>query len=203
VRKPVVIALALTGALIASAQNVGTTRRKSPGVDKPRCSAGAICFSGQVAAGEEFRKSVNTEMEFVLAPGWTIAVVPERPEGDCQEFASVVNAPYRAHRALYINTTYGWTAEEEVSVSPREFSFVTNCADYRTEYERLIILMWPYAATARNYDEALAKLGTSPLGKGRLWITDSKTTHASDTPDNKTGRIEWMKFAVEIILPQR
>jgi hypothetical protein len=202
-RIPVVIPLALTGVLIASAQSVGTSRRKSPAINSPACSTGTICFSGQVAAGEEFRKSINSELEFVLVQGWTIAVVPVRPEGDCQEFASVVNAPYRAHRALYINATYGWTAEEEVATSPREFRFVTNCADFRTESERLGIVLWPYTATPGNYDEALARLGTSPLGTGRLWIIDSKTTHAGDTADNKVGRIEWMKFTVEIILPQR
>jgi hypothetical protein len=124
VRKPVVI-LALTGVLIASAQDVSTSRRKSPAVNRPTCSRQAICFAGKVSAGEEFRKSINTELEFVLAPGWTITVVPKKTEADCQEFASVVNAPYRAHRALYIDTTYDWTAEDEVSDSPREFRFVT------------------------------------------------------------------------------
>jgi hypothetical protein len=162
---------------------------------------GATCFSGQVAAGEEFRKSINPALAFVLAPGWTITVVPERPEGDCQEFASVVNAPYRAHRALYFDSSYDWTAAHEVSDSPREFRFVTNRADFRTESERLGIVLWPCTATARNYDEALAKLGTSSLGHGRLWITNSKITHSGDTPNDK-GRIEWMEFTVEILLPR-
>ncbi len=179
--------------MIAYAQD-GQTRRNQPGLHKPACSRRAICFSGEVSADEEFRKSINTELEFVLAPGWTITVVPKKPEGDCTEFASVVNAPYRAHRPLYINATYGRTAEDEVSDTPREFRFVTNCADYRTESARLNIVLWPYdAASPRAYDEALAKLGTSPVGKGRLWITDSKVT----------DRIEWMKFSVEIILPRR
>jgi hypothetical protein len=155
----VVIALALTGALIACAQDI-QTRRNNPAINRPTCSRRAICFSGEVSAGEEFRKSINTELEFVLAPGWTITVVHKKPEGDCHEFASVVNALYRAHRDVY-------------------------------------------AATPRNYDEALEKLGTSPLGKDRFWITNSKITHAGDTPDRKTGRIEWMKFTVEIILPHR
>jgi hypothetical protein len=87
-----------------------------PGADKPACSPGATCFSGEVSAGEEFRRTLNTELEFVLEPGWNIVIMPKRPAGDCQEFASVVNAPYRAHRDLYIDMSYGWTAEEEVSL---------------------------------------------------------------------------------------
>jgi hypothetical protein len=101
------------------------------------------------------------------------------------------------------DTTYGWTAEDEVSTSPRQFRLVTNCADYRIESERLNIVMWPYTATPKRAEEALARLGTSPPGKGRLWITDSRISHASDTPDEKPGKIQSMSFSVEMILPHR
>jgi hypothetical protein len=89
-----------------------------------------------------------------------------------------------------------------VSLSPREFGFVTNCADYRTESERFAIVLGYADATPQKYEEAVAKLGTSPLGRGRLWITDSRISHSSDTAEEKLGRIEWMRFSVEIILPQ-
>jgi hypothetical protein len=46
------------------------------------------------------------------------------------------------------------------------------------------------------------KLGRSPQGKGRLWITGSKISHEDDTDENKLGRIEWMTFSVEIVLPR-
>jgi len=189
--------------LIAGAQSVKRMPRKALGTDRPACSPGAICFSGEVSEGAAFRKTLNTELEFVLQPGWSIAVVPARPESDCREFASVVNGPYRAHRDLYIDMSYGWTAEDEVSTSPREFRFVTNCADYRTESERLNMVLWPYTATKQKYEEAFDKLGTSAAGKGRLWITDSKISHSRDTPDEKLGKIEWMKFTVEITLPRQ
>jgi hypothetical protein len=58
-------------------------------------------------------------------------------------------------------------------------------------------------ANEQQYKEALAKLGTSALGIGRLWITDSKITHANDTGDNKLGTIQWMKFTLEIKLPDK
>ena len=201
--RPATLALSLFCASIAYPQSVGIAPRKTPAADKPACSRGAICFSGEVARGEEFRKALNDELEFVLARGWAITIIPKRPEGECTELASVVNAPYRAHRDLNIDRSYGWTAEEETSASPREFSFVTNCADYRTELARLVIVMWPYTVTQQEADEASANLGTSPLGKGRLWITDSRISHADGSPDDKTGRIEWMKFSVEIVLPRR
>jgi hypothetical protein len=201
--KPAILAFPLFWVLIANAQIVKTTPRKVPERAAPACSQGAICFSGRVAQGEEFRRTLNTELEFVLERGWTIAIVPKRPEGDCREFASVVNPPYRAHRQLYIDTSYGWTAEDETSDSPREFRFVTNCADYQTESERLNIVLWPYTATPQKYEEASAKLGTSLLGNGRLWIADSRISHSDDTADEKLGKIEWMTFSVEIKLPHQ
>jgi len=199
--RPAILAFPFFCVLIANAQAVKTTPRKTPVTAAPPCSPGAICFSGKVSEGEEFRKTLNTELEFVLAPGWTITIVPKRPEGDCREFASVVNPPYRAHRVLYINMSYGRTAEEEMSDSPREFSFVTNCADYRTEFARLNIVLWGYTSTKQQYEAAEAKLGTSPQGEGRLWITGSRTSHSDDTPDEKLGKIEWMSFSVEIKMP--
>jgi hypothetical protein len=39
-------------------------------------------------------------------------------------------------------------------------------------------------------------------GTGRLWITDSKISHSSDTPE-KLGKIQWMAFSVEIRLPRQ
>jgi hypothetical protein len=63
-------------------------------------------------------------------------------------------------------------------------------------------VLWPADATPQKYEEAMAKMGTSPLGKGRFLITDSRISHASDTADEKLGKIEWMKFSVEIVLPQ-
>ena len=199
--RPAILALPLFCVLIANAQAPKTKARRTPVRVAPACSPGAICFSGKVSEGEEFRKALNAELDFVLAPGWTITIVPKRPEGDCREFASVVNPPYRAHRSIYINTSYGRTAEDEVSDSPREFSFVTNCADYRTESARLNIVLWGYTATQPEYDRALAELGTSPQGEGRLWITGSEISHSDDTPDGKLGKIQRMSFSVEIRLP--
>jgi hypothetical protein len=55
--------------------------------------------------------------------------------------------------------SYGWAAEEEVSLSPREFRFVTTCADCPTDSNRLNIVLWPYTASPGKAEEALAKLG--------------------------------------------
>ena len=199
--KPALLAFSLICACTAGAQTTGRTARKKP--SGPTCAPGAICFSGRVSEGQEFRKALTKDLEFVLQPGWTIAIEPTNPQGECKEFAWVVNGPYRAHNELYINMTYGFRAEDEVAGSPRAFNFVTNCKDYLTEANLVQIALWPYTATEKQVEETMNKLGKSPQGKGRLWITASKTSHDDDTEDNKLGKIEWMAFTVEIVLPRR
>ena len=61
------------------------------------------------------------------------------------------------------------------------------------------LAIYPSAASKQEVDDALAKLGASPLGKGRLWIEDSKVIpgYESGTADD-LGAIRWIKFKVEI-----
>ena len=194
-------------------QTAPSAPQKPLNTNKPICSAGAICFSGEVLAGNGFHKDLNDELAFDLqlepdslsypAGEWMIAIHPRQTGSDSRDFATVVNGPYRYHNYLMIDTSYGFTAETEVSASPREFNFVTNCKGYSTEAKRLEIVLWPYNWTEEEANKALADLGSSPLGTGRLWITGSRISHANDTPDNKLGNIEWMRFTVEIRLPQQ
>src|ERR1700674_1115830 len=95
--RPAILGVALFATFNANGQTK-VAPRKVPGTEKPACSQGAICFSGEVSQGGEFRKTLNTELEFSLLAGFEIAIVPKHPEGDCRELASVVNAPYRQHR---------------------------------------------------------------------------------------------------------
>lgn len=112
------LGLALLGAVIASGQSVRRMPKKVPGAEKPECSQGAICFSGEVSQGGDFRKALDGDLEFSLGLPSGIAIIPKQPQGDCREFAGVVNGPYREHRLLDFDMYYGWTAEQEVTTSP-------------------------------------------------------------------------------------
>jgi hypothetical protein len=111
----------------------------------------------------------------------------------------VVTPPYRFQNVRYLDTQYGIRAEEAVRYSPRPFSFVLNGADFETENKRVALAIYPNNAPKREVDDALAKLGTSPLGSGRLWIEDSKITPGHTAED--LGTIHWIKFKVEIKFP--
>lgn len=203
---------ALVCAASAYAQTAPSAPQKPLNTNKSVCSAGAICFSGEVFAGKEFNKDLNDELAFDIqfmpfdprpypAGEWQIEISPKPPRNDCDGFATVATPFFHSHSDLMIDTSYGWTAEDEVSDSPREFYFVTNCEDNDRESRKHEIVLWPNGRTLQEQKKAIAELGSSPLGTGRLWITDSRISHANDTPDNKLGNIEWMRFAVEIRLP--
>jgi hypothetical protein len=165
-------------------------------------------LAGQVSRGEEFRREMAPGIFFVLRPtdsGWMIRVVPKEPCGNNADWASVVNAPYRNYNALYVDASYGITAEEAVrKMSSREFRFAVTCEDYQLESDRLQIALWPYTHSKKEVDEAMAKLGTSPLGKGRFVISDSRTSPAEQDVDGKDyGRVDWIRFELDITLPKR
>jgi hypothetical protein len=137
-----------------------------------------------------------------METGWMIRIVPEVPCGEKGDFASVVNAPYRYYNSLFLNTDYGVSAKEAMEMNPREFSFVVTCEDYKIESHRLEIVLWSYSYTQQERDEALAKLGTSPLGKGKLTILDSKISPAEREIGGKNyGQIDWLKFRLDITPP--
>jgi len=165
-------------------------------------------FSGRVQKGETFRADLPGGLQFVLlatasdpggVEGWTIQVSPKASHPtECDDFVWAVMPPYRSYNARYVDTSYGTTAEEAVKFSPREFSFVLNCADQQQEAERVNRLLWPYNFSEAQVEEARDRLGTSRQGKGRLSIRDSKVSPASVN----LGQIDWIAFEVEIELPR-
>jgi len=87
-------------------------------------------------------------------------------------------------------------------MGPREFSFVTTCEDYQRESHRLGIVLWPYNYSRQEADDALAKLGTSPLGKAKLTILESKVSRAGQDIEGKNyGKIDWLRFRLDITSP--
>ena len=155
-------------------------------------------LAGEVSRGQEYRREIGSGLLFLLKPastGWMISIVPKSPCIENGDWASVVNAPYRNYNSLYLDAGYGVTAKEAVEISPREFSFVVTCDDYKQESHQLDIVLWPYNYSQREADDALAKLGSSPLGKGRLTILNSKVFRADQNIEGKNcGKIDLLKF---------
>lgn len=172
-----------------------TTARKThfgePGGGKPECGHDAICFSGEVRDGGEFRRALNQNLEFVLRLPGGFDVVSRGGESSCKLSSWVVNPPIHAHNQIEIDAGYTWTAEQEVETSTREFRFVRNCREYQYFLD---LLYGRSELSAGQYLNAVQKLDA----RGRLWITGSKATHSRDSMAPGNGTIEWLKFSVEI-----
>lgn len=172
----------------------------------------SISFSGAVSQGQTFRKSIGHGLEFVLTPssrgggitGWTIQVSPHGQTSDpqCRDFAWVVTPPYHFQNVLYLNTSYSTTAQEALRASPREFQFVLNCTDFKTESRRVELALGHSTGSKQEVDDAMAKLGSSPLGRGRLWIKRYRITPGRKSEAGvELGAIHWIRFKVEIRFP--
>jgi hypothetical protein len=193
--------------LALSASGAAPSREDKPTPDKP------VRFTGELARGHEFRRSIGQGLIFALSPdssdpseagGWTITIAPEKPAGNaaCKDFAWVVMPPYRDYNQRYLNTTYGTMAWQAIAMSPREFSFVLNSEDCRAEAAWVSALLFSNAPPEKEFAEARAKLGSSPRGRGNLWIDKSKISRAAHAIDGVNyGSIDWIQFHVEIRFP--
>ena len=193
-RTMIFLSLMFVGLLAGAQVQQRTALRKSPAVSKsrPECSKGSICFSGEVQDGQEFRRSLNAELDFVLRLPGGIDVVPTQSKRTCELSAWVANPPLRAHHDTEIDAGYDWTSEMEVQASRREFLFPTNCVDYKRLYDLS-------QADAEKY---FANLTLLAKGQGRLWITDFKITASQTRPTPENGVVQWIKFRAEIKLPE-
>lgn len=133
-----------------------------------------------------------------------IRIVPKAPCMNARDdWAAVVNSPFRNYNALYVDASYGITAKEAVgAMNPRNFSFVVTCGDFKVEGHRLEVALWPYSYSKGEAEAALAKLGTSQLGKAQFTILHSKVSEAAEDVEGKNyGKIDWMRFDVDFALP--
>ena len=175
-------------------------------------AAGILCaqekplhLSGEVKAGQSFRKPIGRGLAFVLAgddDGWTIEVQPEIPRGEsCRNYSTVIATPLRGYTSNDLNVSYGRSAEEAVKWTPREVGFVLDEAACKQEFQRASRLSWSYSYPEAEVQDAQNKFGTSAGGKAVLRIVQSKVSPSGDlTKEGKDlGKIDWIKFEVEIL----
>ena len=163
-------------------------------------------FVGEVRAGQDFRKPIGRGLMLVLKgddDGWIVEVGPESPRGEsCRNYSTVIATPLRGYTANDLNVSYGRSAAEAVKFSPREVAFVLDGDACKREDQRLNKLLYSSSYPQAEVEEAQAKFGTSPTGKAVLRILHSKVSPSGELVDGKDlGKIEWIKFEVEITFP--
>jgi hypothetical protein len=167
-----------------------------------------VRFSGEVRKGRSFERQIGANLFFRLVPeelGWAISV-GNTMRGN---FCSVVTPPYRGMNALRIE---GWHFRNSDNSGPnepgpnnvnapqelREFYFVLNEADYRSAFDALQILLWPYSYSKQQIDAAEGAHAKVRKGRGKLMIRDFKLNALE--PGKHAG-IDRMAFDVELTFP--
>jgi hypothetical protein len=170
-------------------------------------AAHTVHFEGELKASEAFEKAIGRDLIFRLEPnrepkisGWTIEIHPKNEApGEYTEFVYVVTPPYRSTNARYLDTSYGATAKEAVAWTPRTFYFVLDKGDYKRAGDALDKLLWPYNYSEGELDAAGKVLDNLRKGEGELRIVDSRVSEGKS--DKESGKIEWLKFAVDLKFP--
>ncbi|HMF48530.1 MAG TPA: hypothetical protein VK603_07800 [Candidatus Saccharimonadales bacterium] len=168
-----------------------------------------VRFSGEVLKGRSFERQVGANLFFRLVPdelGWSISM---GSKAAWKNFCSVVTPPYRGMNALRIE---GWHFRNSDNSGPnepgpknvnapqelREFYFVLNEADYRSAFDALQILLWPYSYSKQQIDAAEGAHAKVRKGRGKLIIRDLKLNVLEL---GKQAGIERMTFDVELSFP--
>jgi hypothetical protein len=164
-------------------------------------------FTGEVKAGQDFRKSIGHGLIFLLKAdddGWIIEVHPENPGGaSCRNYSTVIAAPLHGYTANDLNVSYGISAAEALKQSPRDVAFVLDADACKQEDRRLNKLLYPSSYPPAEIEEAQARFGTSPTGKAVLRILQSKVSPSGGLVEGKDpGKIDWIKFEVQITFPR-
>lgn len=170
--------------------------------DEKDCST--VRFSGEVVKDQLFEREVGRGLLFRLnpnrasnPPGWTIELRSlANPEND---FLWVATPPYRFMNPRYLDTSYGYSAQEAVQMSERPFNFVLNAADYQKMTEAVRTLLWSYGHSEAELAEARKVVEETQTGSGSLRILHARV--GVERVGDERGWIESLKFEVELCLP--
>jgi len=167
-----------------------------------------VKLTGVATKGQSFEKAIRANLFFRLIPqelGWQIFIGAKDADNN---FCAVVTPPYRGINAIHIE---GWHFRNSDNSGPnepgpknvnapqelREFHFVVNETDYRSAFEALQVLLWPYRYSKQQIDAAESAHAKLRKGRGKLIIRDLKL----DTLNRRQAGIARIAFDVELIFP--
>lgn len=192
--------------LFSPASTPHRTVSSPPQEKHPRAEAEKIDvhFTGEVTRGNTFQQDIGHGLVFRLAPtpgyadiGWKILIMPkDTPEDGPIEFSAVATPPYRTYNARYLETSFGNTAKQAVSMTPRIFYFVESVDDEHRAEECLNAAMYPTNISDEEKVRVVQEQREIQLGKGELRILKSRLGRAKALTD--AGTIDWLRFEVDI-----
>lgn len=181
---------------------VSSAKRQSP---LPSFPSGKpdIVISGELSAGKSFKRDIGQGLTFQLVPspasfgsGWDIQIVPDNAATGFAEYASIATPPYHQYKPVYLNASYGVTAEQAVKMV-RRFQFVETPED--SQAASVVVNTVVYTLDWTSHKDSIAAEATKiPVGVGELRVISSRVTPGRNAED--LGSINRIKFQANLWL---
>ena len=175
-----------------------------PVQEPPDCQVST--FSGEVARGRPFEQPFADGLLFRLSPathpsnpqGWTIEV--RNAAYPLHDYVSVTTPPYRSFYPRDLTTSYGYTSESVVAISPRHFRCVFAEIDRARLASALGRLLWPADRSSEEIEAAEQLMERMEKGDGVFTIVDYRLSEPNG--EHPLGVIESLRFEVRLCVPK-
>ena len=190
------------------------------------CRVGVL--EGELNAGSGFQHEIGDGLKLWFQPiasGWILRVSPVAGLAGDHDYAEVATPPYQSVSPLSLSTDFAFRAQDAIGWNPRRFRFASSAAAFRRLddlYERFQGAgATPPATLEVELSDELLK-----APEGKLTIVDARlvpgaadqwkmaaavstrfesTAHTLQLPDDgkqsPLGRLLWVRFRVEVLLP--
>ena len=200
---PSLIAMILAIGLVAfPPQNHRKSKPAQSAITEPD-----LVFTGEIERGKTYIHDIGHDLQFRLtvAPdgdyaGWEISITPKtQPTDGPIEFSAIATPPYHNFNERYLETTYNFSAQEILEMSPRRFNFVLSVDDEHRAEEVVNAMLYPNSASEDDKQRIAMSSANIQLGTGELAIQKSRVTSLKDPL--YPGSIEYIKFEVKLKFP--
>jgi hypothetical protein len=200
---PSIIAIILTIGLATSPpQNHRKSKPAQSAITEPD-----LVFAGEIERGKTYIHDIGRDLQFRLnvAPdgdyaGWEISITPKtQPSDGPIEFSAIATPPYHNFNERYLETTYNFSAQEILEMSPRRFNFVLSVDDEHRAEEVVNAMLYPNSVSEDDKQRIAMSSANIQLGTGELAIQKSRVTSLKDPL--YPGSIEYIKFEVKLKFP--
>ena len=186
----------------ASLQNHHKPKSTQPAITDPD-----LVFTGEIERGKTYIHDIGHDLQFHLdvSPegdyaGWDISITPKtQPSDGPIEFSAIATPPYHNFNERYLETTYNFSAQEILEMSPRRFNFVMSIDDEHRAEEVVNAMLYPNSVSDDDKQRIAMSSSNIQLGTGEFSIQRSRVTSLKDPL--YPGSIEYIKFEVKLKFP--
>ncbi len=188
-----------------------------------------ITVPGEVKYGAAFEQTIGNGLEVYLQPiksGWILRVRPVGSGLAEHDYAELATPPYNSVTPLSISTDFSFRAQDAVGWNPRGFRFAADQAAFQRLQEAYTTMMAAGTNPPASAQQVMAKLvaqayeGTFRILDARLvpgtadqWVQAgavashfTTTAHTLEQPtdgrESSLGKLVWLRFEVELNVPQ-